>query len=1215
MQGGGGDDGCPRVATSVESLFPPTFNPGVSNERVVSVIIPSYRETPEEMSLSLGCYTKEALPDEMFRQRLELFLILDGHDEKEPEESNPTLCGIKALLKKRATTPIEQVDTRLFRLYRGKYCGIPFGFYIKRAGLKRGKRFSQLFYYEMTQIRRVVLGWEPYALFQGDGDTSMERGALQKLVNSLVENPSCAATTGQILPLNFSRWSVLNPLVDAVAPQVWEYTISGVVDKAFYAASKCVLVMPGAFSLLRYSAVRDCWPAYSARTRAGDLISLNCLDLGEDRYLTTLLLMCGHDTTYVEDAVSYTSVPQTWRELLVQRRRWFNSAVLNDVILALNWRTLFRWHACRWLVYVFTVWSLLCGVLLQPAMTLALFATADLPTDATIRGHRLRYRSYESHGLPLGCPIGALIYASTSCVMVALGTMMVLNPRFHAGTLNYAFLLLLCLVGAIVFGSTTWLIGARLSYFVLVPVVVIPTVLLSTVALRVRPKEWLRVLAGGILGAVIFLPIFSVVIPMNALANLNNGSWGTRETKKDAKTTEQEIAAEARQAQSERRMAQSFVRRTALELVQQMRRPIKFLTRGHLDLAKSRTWAGDELVNLESDSDDAESSLPGHPHALAAVHPMSNERGGSQPEVSLIDALPATLSSMLTAADGGFEAMKKALFRLLRRSEQPETRGQDGDEEDDDVTPERFVAKIKSTRESAGHGAYTAAALWASPAKKPKLGAVAPEPPAAAPAPKRDDSQPGPGVQRAVSRMMNGSLLAGHSGLLKTSVQNSSKKLLQPMQPGVSRQNTLQRLQNGSSRALMAGGPAPPGLPGNREAPPGPARQLTLDIPQLPDAPDAASPLAAETAKVRFAAPSPSESPSPPARKQAAFLTQSDDGGVEAETVEDALGLLAHSLLELPAEVLLAEVAMEEEAKYESILASRLQRRPSSVQRRLKSGRHGPPRNLSRAMSRALSRAGQSTTLLRGEPPVLSPRKPSSHASPRAPSSTSRGTRRGVRFASSATSAVASQEEDSQAEDQFAPDQDLPPVREVWAEGSRVVSRVPSSVTQSRRSMELPGGAVRRVVGPSEPFAPIDALARLLRVRKLSQSARRMLVFWVWLWTVILLGAVFAAWRMWAESNAADSGERGGAPMNSFVITMVSVFGPVPYTIRVAISMTWAGLHRKMWVCWPEYAFATRRRATGRPVSGRTDTGTPHKSTGRAVAPVPDVEEGARGAW
>lgn len=57
----------------------------------------------------------------------------------------------------------------------------------------------------------------------------------------------------------------------------------------------------------------------------------NLLHLGEDRYLTTVLLKTfpNFKTTFIQDAFAKTIAPDEWKILLSQRRRWINSTIHN----------------------------------------------------------------------------------------------------------------------------------------------------------------------------------------------------------------------------------------------------------------------------------------------------------------------------------------------------------------------------------------------------------------------------------------------------------------------------------------------------------------------------------------------------------------------------------------------------------------------------------------------------------------------------------------------------------------------------------------------------------------------------------------------------------------------------------------------------------------------------------------------------------------------
>jgi chitin synthase len=68
-----------------------------------------------------------------------------------------------------------------------------------------------------------------------------------------------------------------------------------------------------------------------AENRVDTLHTKNLLHLGEDRYLTTLVLkhFGSYKTIFVRDAKAQTAAPEDWAVLLSQRRRWINSTVHN----------------------------------------------------------------------------------------------------------------------------------------------------------------------------------------------------------------------------------------------------------------------------------------------------------------------------------------------------------------------------------------------------------------------------------------------------------------------------------------------------------------------------------------------------------------------------------------------------------------------------------------------------------------------------------------------------------------------------------------------------------------------------------------------------------------------------------------------------------------------------------------------------------------------
>jgi chitin synthase len=121
--------------------------------------------------------------------------------------------------------------------------------------------------------------------------------------------------------------------------KVYEYFISHHMAKAFESLFGSVTCLPGCFTLYRLRTPDTHKPLLISNqiiqdysdNRVDTLHMKNLLHLGEDRYLTTLLLK--HfplfKTQFVRDAHAYTVAPDDWKVLLSQRRRWINSTVHN----------------------------------------------------------------------------------------------------------------------------------------------------------------------------------------------------------------------------------------------------------------------------------------------------------------------------------------------------------------------------------------------------------------------------------------------------------------------------------------------------------------------------------------------------------------------------------------------------------------------------------------------------------------------------------------------------------------------------------------------------------------------------------------------------------------------------------------------------------------------------------------------------------------------
>ena len=125
--------------------------------------------------------------------------------------------------------------------------------------------------------------------------------------------------------------------------QQYEYFISHHMAKAFESMFGSVTCLPGCFCMYRIrsptmnvpylvspSVIKD-----YQENNVNTLHKKNLLQLGEDRYLTTIMMKQFPylKLTFTPDAKCMTTVPERWSVFASQRRRWINSTVHNLVEL------------------------------------------------------------------------------------------------------------------------------------------------------------------------------------------------------------------------------------------------------------------------------------------------------------------------------------------------------------------------------------------------------------------------------------------------------------------------------------------------------------------------------------------------------------------------------------------------------------------------------------------------------------------------------------------------------------------------------------------------------------------------------------------------------------------------------------------------------------------------------------------------------------------
>ncbi|PVU98142.1 hypothetical protein BB559_001769 [Furculomyces boomerangus] len=223
-------------------------------------------------------------------------------------------------------------------------------FELKKPG-NRGKRDSQLlvmrflskafFGLPMTPLDLElhhhlshIIGIHPTLfefMFQVDADTQVYPDSLSRLVSSCTSDGNIVGICGETrLSNEKSTWVTMI--------QVYEYFISHNMAKAFESLFGTVTCLPGCFCMYRLYDMNKKPILLSPKIiipysekRVDTLHKKNLLSLGEDRYLTTLMLKYFPSGTlrYIRDARCYTIAPEKWSVFISQRRRWINSTVHN----------------------------------------------------------------------------------------------------------------------------------------------------------------------------------------------------------------------------------------------------------------------------------------------------------------------------------------------------------------------------------------------------------------------------------------------------------------------------------------------------------------------------------------------------------------------------------------------------------------------------------------------------------------------------------------------------------------------------------------------------------------------------------------------------------------------------------------------------------------------------------------------------------------------
>ncbi|XP_035990246.1 chitin synthase chs-2 [Fundulus heteroclitus] len=332
-----------------------------------------------------------------------------------------------------------------------------------------------------------------------DGDTDFQPAAVMMLIDRLKMYPRVGAACGRIHPTGSGP---------AVWFQKFEYAVSHWLQKTAEHVFGCVLCSPGCFSLFRAEALMDDNVMKRYSTKSTEPSHYIQYDQGEDRWLCTLLLKQGWRVEYNAASDAYTNAPQHFKELYNQRKRWGPSTMANIVDLLGSTNIVSKRNSSMSKPFMFYQLFAMISSILAPS-TICFMIAGSLSFLLNINA------------------AGALVIAVIPPA-IYLGLCFKLKPDTQitiAAVLSAMYAVLMLVVTMSIIASMVkerTILTPSSIFTVAMSIIYIVTALM-------HPQE-LPLLFYGFL-YIICVPSAYLLLTIYSMVNMNNVSWGTRETK------------------------------------------------------------------------------------------------------------------------------------------------------------------------------------------------------------------------------------------------------------------------------------------------------------------------------------------------------------------------------------------------------------------------------------------------------------------------------------------------------------------------------------------------------------------------------------------------------------------------------------------------------------------------------------------------------------
>ena len=409
-----------------------------------------------------------------------------------------------------------------FKWFIGKNIKMPFTVHFKdNLKVRNKKRWSQVMYMKyiiMHLCKDKQKELDNTFILTTDGDVGFKGESAVVLLDMLARDPQVGAVCSRTHPQGNGPmyWY-----------QIFDYAIAHWLQKSTEHILGSVLCCPGCFSIFRCSALEQCLDTFSSEV--DDAVEFLTKDMGEDRWLCTLLIEKGWRLEYCAISNDKTYCPTTFDEFFKQRRRWIGSTVANiyKMITKANKITTNN-ESINWAFVIYQVIAFL-STIISPATVILVIAS----------------------GLTVSFKVNSIaVVVVTGIVAVLYGILCVKTSQkvqinvAKALTVIFAMVMAVVIVGIIkdktedflsIFhtnqtdssvdydfysDSGRLLIAESSVYLALFAIVFITTAVLHFVeGFAILHSLWYLL---GLPAGYLFLLIYSA-------ANLNDRTWGTRE--------------------------------------------------------------------------------------------------------------------------------------------------------------------------------------------------------------------------------------------------------------------------------------------------------------------------------------------------------------------------------------------------------------------------------------------------------------------------------------------------------------------------------------------------------------------------------------------------------------------------------------------------------------------------------------------------------------